>query len=378
MRIIDVLLVILCISSVLFYGYGIYAAITFWSYPHPIDPEFHLPVTILKPICGLDSYAYENFTSFCQQDYPEYQIIFGVCAYEDPAIEVVEKIIQQFPDVDIHLVVNAQIIGANLKVSNLANAVAAAKHEILIIADSDIRVGKDYLQQVIQPLKDQKVGVVTCMYRSLAKGWVATLEAILTSTDFHAGVLVSNQLEGTKFACGSTIVIPKQVLKVIGGFEAIADYLADDFKLGYLPAQKGYKVVLSNYVVDHVLATSSLIDAIRRQIRWARCIRVSRPWGYLGLLFTYGTVASLLLLMAMKGSIAGWMVLIITWVMRLLMGWAVGVNILNDPIAKKFLWVVPLGDLIHFGIWCYGFLGSTIEWRGQRLKLTKEGKLIRH
>ncbi|MEH1890045.1 MAG: bacteriohopanetetrol glucosamine biosynthesis glycosyltransferase HpnI [Nostoc sp.] len=378
MKIIDVLLVILCISSVLFYGYGIYAAITFWSHPHPIDPEFHPPVTILKPICGLDSYAYENFTSFCQQDYPEYQIIFGVCAYEDPAIEVVEKIIQQFPDVDIHLIVNAQIIGANLKVSNLANAVAAAKHEILIIADSDIRVRKDYLQRVIQPLKDQKVGVVTCMYRSLAKGWVATLEAIVTSTDFHAGVLVSNQLEGTKFACGSTIVIRKQVLKVIGGFEAIADYLADDFKLGYLPAQKGYKVVLSNYVVDHVLATSTLIDAIRRQIRWARCIRVSRPWGYLGLLFTYGTVASLLLLMAMKGSIAGWTVLIITWVMRLLMGWAVGVNILNDPIAKKFLWVVPLGDLIYFGIWCYGFLGSTIEWRGQRLKLTKEGKLVRH
>ncbi|MEH2247945.1 bacteriohopanetetrol glucosamine biosynthesis glycosyltransferase HpnI [Nostoc sp.] len=378
MRIIDVLLVILCISSVLFYGYGIYAAITFWIHPHPIDPQFHPPVTILKPICGLDSYAYENFSSFCQQDYPEYQMIFGVCAYEDPAIEVVEKIIQQFPDVDIHLVVNAQIIGTNLKVSNLANAVVAAKHEILIIADSDIRVGKDYLQRVIQPLKDQKVGVVTCMYRSLAKGWVATLEAILTSTDFHAGILVSNQLEGTKFACGSTIVIPKQVLKVIGGFEAIADYLADDFKLGYLPAQKGYKVVLSNYVVDHVLATSTLIDAIRRQIRWARCIRVSRPWGYLGLLFTYGTVASLLLLMAMKGSIVGWMVLIITWVMRLLMGWAVGVNILNDPIAKKFLWVVPLGDLIHFGIWCYGFLGSTIEWRGQRLKLTKEGKLVRH
>ena len=305
-------------------------------------------------------------------------MIFGVCAYEDPAIEVVKKIIQQFPDVDIHLVVNAHIIGANLKVSNLANAVAVAKHEILIIADSDIRVGKDYLQRVIQPLKDQKVGVVTCMYRSLAKGWVATLEAIVTSTDFHAGVLVSNQLEGTKFACGSTIVIRKQVLEVIGGFEAIADYLADDFKLGYLAAQKGYNVVLSNYVVDHVLATSTLIDAIRRQIRWARCIRVSRPWGYLGLLFTYGTVASLLLLMAMKGSRAGWTVLIITWVMRLLMGWTVAVNILKDPIAKKFLWVVPLGDLIHFGIWCYGFLGSTIEWRGQLLKLTKEGKLVRY
>jgi ceramide glucosyltransferase len=375
MRIIDVLLFIICLSSVLFYAYGIYAAIIFWSHPYPISPQFHPPVTILKPICGLDSYTYENFASFCQQDYPKYQMIFGVSAHEDPVIEVVEKIIQQFPDVDIHLVVSAQIIGANLKVSNLANALVAAKHEILIIADSDIRVGKDYLQRVIQPLKNPKVGVVTCMYRSLANGWVATLEAIVTATDFHAGVLASNQLEGTKFACGSTIAIRQEVLKTIGGFEAIADYLADDFQLGYLADEKGYKVVLSDYVVDHVLAITTITDAIRRQIRWARCIRVSRPWGYLGLFFTYGTVASLCLLMATKGSIVAWIALVITWVMRLIMGWIVGVNILNDPIAKKFWWVVPLGDLIHFGIWCYGFLGSTIEWRGRQLKLTKEGKL---
>ncbi|MEH2297555.1 MAG: bacteriohopanetetrol glucosamine biosynthesis glycosyltransferase HpnI [Nostoc sp.] len=376
MTIINVLLLVLCLSTVLFYCYGIYAAITFANHLDLIDPEFHPPVTILKPICGLDKYAYENFASFCQQNYPEYQMIFGVCDPEDPAIKVVKKIIQQFPDIDIHLVVSDRIIGTNLKVSNLANAVAAAKHEILVIADSDTRVGTDYLQRVIQPLKDHKVGVVTCMYRSLAQGWVATLEAIATATHFHAGVLVSNQLEGTKFACGSTIVIGKQVLKAIGGFEAIADYLADDFQLGYLPGKIGYKVVLSNYVVDHVLGSTTLADAIRRQIRWTRCIRVSRPWGYLGLLFTHGTVASLLFLMATKGSIAGWIGLVITWMMRLLMGWIVGVNILNDLNTKKFFWVIPLRDLIQFAIWCYGFLGNTITWRGQRLKLTKGGKLV--
>ncbi|NDJ24835.1 glycosyltransferase [Nostoc sp. B(2019)] len=376
MAIISVLLLILCLSSVLFYCYGIYAAIAFLNYPHPITPEFHPPVTILKPICGVDSDAYENLASFCQQDYLEYQIIFAVRDRQDPGIEVVEKIIQQFPDTDIHLVVSDRIIGANLKVSNLANAVTAAKHEILIIADSDIRVGTDYLQRVIQPLKDEGVGVVTCLYRSLAQGWVTTLEALGTATDFHAGVLVSNQLEGIKFAFGSTIVIRKQVLELIGGFGAIADYLADDFQLGYLPAQAGYKVVLSDYVVDHVLATSTLVDAIQRQIRWARCIRVSRPWGYLGLLFTYGTVTSLLLLITTRGSVLGWTGLMITWLMRLVTGWVVGVKVLNDSVAKKFLWIIPLRDLIHFAIWCYGFVGNTIEWRGQRLKLIEAGKLV--
>ncbi|WP_256973397.1 bacteriohopanetetrol glucosamine biosynthesis glycosyltransferase HpnI [Nostoc sp. T09] len=373
--IIELLLLILCLSAILFYCYSIYAAIAFFSQPHTIEPGFHPPITILKPICGIDRDAEQNLASFCQQDYPDYQIIFAVRDRQDPAIAVIAKIIQQFPDVDIHLVVSDRIIGANLKVSNLANAVTAAKHEILLIADSDIRVGKDYLQRVIQPLKDEKVGVVTCLYRSLAPGWVTSLEALGTSTDFHPSILVSNQLEDIKFAFGSTIVIRKQALEAIGGFEAIADYLADDFQLGYLPAQAGYKVVLSNYIVDHVLATSTLAQTIQRQIRWARCIRVSRPWGYVGLLFTYGTVTSLLLLLATGGSILGWTLLAITWVMRLLMSWIVAVKMLNDQVAKKFFWVIPVRDLFHFAIWCNGFVGSTIAWRGQKLKLIKGGKL---
>ncbi|MBW4561896.1 MAG: bacteriohopanetetrol glucosamine biosynthesis glycosyltransferase HpnI [Mojavia pulchra JT2-VF2] len=376
LALIKLFLIILCLSAIFFYCYGIYAAIAFCSHPHAINREFHPPVTILKPICGVDWEADKNLASFCQQNYPEYQIIFAVRDRNDPGIKVVEKIIQQFPDVDINLVVSDRIIGANLKVSNLANAVTAAKHEILLIADSDIRVGTDYLQRVIQPFQDEQVGVVTCLYRSLAQGWVTILEAIGTACDFHANVLVSNQLEGIKFAFGSTIVIRKQALEAIGGFGAIADYLADDFQLGYLPAEAGYKVVLSDYVVDHVLATSTVADTIARQIRWARCICVSRPWGYLGLLFTYGTVNSLLLLLTTEGSIFSWNVLVITLLLRLVMGWVVGVGILNDPSAKKFLWMIPIRDLIHFVIWCCGFMGTTIEWRGQHLKLIKGGKLV--
>nr|WP_237741506.1 bacteriohopanetetrol glucosamine biosynthesis glycosyltransferase HpnI [Anabaena sp. PCC 7108] len=365
-----------CLSAVLFYCYGIYAAIAFRRFSYPVNPEFHPPLTILKPLCGLDAETYTNLASFCQQYYPQYQIVFGVRDFIDPCIEIIEKLIQQFPNVDISLVVNDEIMGTNLKVSNLANAFTTAKHDILVIADSDIRVDKNYLQQIIQPLRDPGVGVVTCLYRSLAQGWVARLDAIGTATDFHAGVLVSNQLEGIKFALGSTIVIRQQVLEKIGGFEAIADYLADDFQLGHLSAQAGYQVLLSNYIVDHVLDTSSLKDTIKRQIRWARCIRVSRPWGYLGLVFTYGTVFSLLLLITSGGSIFAWTTLVITWGMRLVMAWVVGVKVLHDPVAKKFLWLIPFRDLLHFFIWCYSFFGSTIEWRKQRMKLTHEGKLV--
>ena len=372
--IVEKLLSLQCLSAVLFYIYAIYAAIAFFGRESP-TLAFYPPVTILKPMCGVDRDAYENLASFCQQKYPIYQIIFSVRDPHDLSLAVVKQIINDFPQLDIQLVVSDRTLGTNLKVSNLANALTVAKYDILLLADSDIRVGTDYLERVIQPLDDKSVGVVTCLYRSLAQGWVATLEAIGTATDFHAGVLVSHKLEGIKFALGSTIVLRKEVLEAIGGFEAIADYLADDFQLGYLPTQAGYKVVLSDYVVEHVLAPTTPADAIKHQIRWARCIRVSRPWGYLGLIFSYGTVSSILFLIATGGSTTGWTILVITWIMRLAMGWVVGVKSLHDPSSQKFFWLIPIRDIIGFVIWCYGWLGKTIEWRGRRLRLTNDGKL---
>ncbi|MDB9311384.1 bacteriohopanetetrol glucosamine biosynthesis glycosyltransferase HpnI [Aphanizomenon sp. CS-733/32] len=373
---------IFCLSAVLFYTYGVYTAIAkrdlgiafLRDFP-PINPEFHPPVTILKPLCGADKGTYTNLASFCQQDYPQYQIIFSVRSSTDPSIEVVEKLIQQFPEIDISLVVKDHIIGANLKISNLANAVTTAKHDIFLIADSDIHVGSDYLQTVIQPLQDEKVGVVTCLYRSTAEGIATILEAICTATDFQPSILVSKQLEGIKFALGSTIVIRKTTLAKIGGFAAVADYLADDYQLGYLPTQAGDKVVLSNYIVEHRLGHSSLLDSINRQIRWARCIRVSRPWGYAGLIFTFGTVSSLLLLITSSGSIFSWLVFSITLLMRLVMAWVIGVKLLNDEVTKKVFWLIPFADIVRFIIWCCGFFGNTIEWRGTRFKLVKNGKL---
>lgn len=370
------LLLTLCLSAIWYYCYAIYAAIEFFSEPTQIDPDFHPPITILKPICGLDIDAYENFASFCQQDYPEYQIIFSVRNERDPSVEVVKKIVADFPEIDICLLVSDRTIGTNLKVSNLANAEAAAKYSILLLADSDVRVGSEYLRQVVQPLSDPSVGVVTCLYRPLVRGWVAIFEAVGISTEYHSNVLVARSLEGMNFALGPTIAIRKTVLEAVGGFLAIADYLADDFQLGYLPAQAGYKVVLSDYVIDHVITTESFTDLIHRQTRWNCCTRVSRPWGYLGLVFTHGTAISLLFLIVTAGSIFGWAITSIIWSMRLIVAWIVGVRGLKDQVARKFLWLVPLRDLIGFGLWCYSFVGNTFEWRGRKLRLTKDGKLV--
>lgn len=377
MNIINLLLLILCLVSVWFNCYAIYAAFCFFRNQQPINTDFHPPITIIKPVCGLDPNTYQNLASFCQQDYPDYQIIFGFRDSDDPAIPTVKQIIHDFQHLDIELVVCPRLIGSNLKMSNVANASENAKHEILFIVDSDIRVERDYLQRVIQPLQDQKVGVITCLYRSLVNHWTTILTAISTSTEFAAGVLVNHNLaKSINYAFGQTIVIRKEALTAIGGFEAIANYLADDFQLGYLPAKAGYKVVLSGYVVEHELTASSLTDAITQKIRWAQCVRVSRPWGYLGLIFIYGTVISALFLISTGASNLSWIIFSITWLTRFIMGWIVGVVSIQDQTTKKYLWLIPLSDLFGLIIWCCSFLSNTTKWRREQFKLTKDGKLV--
>ncbi|MGB8698286.1 MAG: bacteriohopanetetrol glucosamine biosynthesis glycosyltransferase HpnI [Thermosynechococcaceae cyanobacterium] len=359
-----------------FYSYSIYASLSFFSIPALTQSKYCPPISILKPICGLDRDSYEKLSSFCQQDYPVYQIIFGVRDSEDSAIPVLRKIIADFPHVDIRLAINDRVIGNNLKVSNLANIVPYARYDLLLISDSDIRVGKDYLKHIVQPFQDLQTGVVTCLYRSRAYGLIATLEALSISTDFHAGVLAARQLGWMKFAMGSSILIRKSVLQKIGGFEAIADYLADDFMLGNLPVQAGYRVVLSDYVVEHALDTQTLTDLIQHQTRWNRCTRASNFGGYLGLIFSHGVAMSLLFLLFSQGSVLGWAVLALVWSMRVLMGWVVGVHCLQDEVAAQWLWLIPLRDLLSFGLWCYGLMGDRIVWRGQQFRLGKDGKLL--
>lgn len=368
-------LLVLSLSTVFFYLFSIHAAIQFFRPKHQKNDDFQPPVTILKPVCGLDDNTYDNLASFCNQDYPNYQIIFGTQNPSDPCIAIVKQLIQDFPKQDIQLVISHRAIGINPKVNNLYNIALKAQHEILVLADSDIWVDANYLKQVVQPLSAPLVGVVTCMYRSRSQNIISAFEALSISTEFLPGVFVARKLEGMAFAFGATIVLRQSVLAEIGGFNAIANYIGDDFQLGNLPARAGYEVVLSDYVVDHVLSTATVPQLLQHQTRWFRGTRFARSSGYLGLIFTYGVVSSLLLFVITQASGLAWSVLITTWMVRYVAAWFIGVYCLQDAIAKRLLLFVPLRDCLSFGLWCYGFFGNTVEWRGQHLRLSAGGTI---
>ncbi len=365
-----------CLAAIFYYSYTIYASLEFFGQSPASDPHFHPPVTVLKPLCGLDRDTYTNLASFCYQDYPTFQVIFAVREASDPSITVVKQLQADFPDADLQLVISDRLIGNNLKVSNLANALEKAKHPLLVIADSDIRVNKDYLRRIVQPFKREKVGIVTCLYTSWADSLLARFEALGIATQLQPGVLTARQLEGMHFALGSTIAIRQQALKTIGGFFAIANYLADDYQLGYLTSQRGYEVILSECIVSHQLDTPSIASFFRRQTRWARCIRAERFWSYLGLILTQGTVMSMLFWLSTSGSGLGWTVLCLTWGLRLVMAWIVGVKGLNDHSARQWLWLVPVWDVVSFGIWGWGLASDRVEWRGHTFRLLQGGQLI--
>lgn len=367
---------LLCLTAVGFYGTALYAASNFFSRAkkEPLS-SFLPPVSILKPLRGADSGAYENLASFCRQEYPKLQLIFGVGNSQDPILGMLEQLTRDFPAVDIQIVLCDRVLGANPKVSSLIQMRERAKHPLLLVCDSDIRVSVDYLRRLVQPMRDSAVGVVTCMCRSLSKGWIGTLEALRESTEFCPNVLVARQTEGIRFALGSGILIRNEALNKIGGFESIADYLADDYLLGHRVAEAGYAVVLSDVVVEHDLSRMSFAQFFRRQLRWNRGIRVCRPWGYRGLLFTYGIPASLLLLLAAGESPFVRVLFGAVWVSRWTMAYVVGVLCIGDRAARKFWVWAPAQDLVSFGLWCAGLFGNTVYWRGQFFRLSSKGKL---
>ena len=366
---------ILSVGSIFYYLYSLYATIVFFSQTQEIDPDFSPPITILKPLCGLDWESYTALASFCQQDYSEYQIIFSVQDSQDPSIEVVQKLQQEFSHLDIELVISDRAIGINPKINNIANGATKTKYPILVISDSDIQVEKDYLKTIIQPFTDPLVGVVTCLYNSLTEGFLAGFEALDIASQFCPKVLTARQLEDVKFAFGSTIAIRQETLDKIGGFLAIADYLADDYQLGYLPSQNGYKVILSPYLVEHRLANVTFNTFIHRQIRWFKCIRVERFWGYVGLIFTYGIINSFVLLLLTQGSLFGWSIFGLVWNIRFLTAYLIAIKYLKDANAKDFFLLIPLRDFVSFGIWCYSFSGDKVIWRGETYQLLPNGQL---
>ena len=335
------------------------------------------PVSILKPLKGTDPEMYESFRSHCLQDYPEYEIIFGVHDPKDPAIENVRRLQSEFPDRRIQLVVCEKILGANVKVSNLVQMLDAAVNDLLLVNDSDIRVEPDYLRRIVEPLADPQIGMVTCLYRGVDASTLGSrLEALGISTDFCAGVLAAWQLEGgIRFGLGSTLALRRGDLQKVGGFEVLADYLADDYELGKRIADAVLKVELSQTVVETYLPAYSVREFLAHQLRWARGIRDARAGGYFGLLFTFGLMWSGLVLLAGRGADWAWEIAAIAVALRFAVAIAVGKAVLEDRQLLRQLWLLPIRDLAAVVIWIASFLGHSVTWRGDRFEL-KHGKLV--
>jgi len=313
---------------------------------------------------------YEALRSHCVQTYPEYEMLCGITEADDPAVPILEKLIREFPEVKIRMVLCNKRLGANGKVSSLIQLAVAANAEFLVVNDSDIRVEPDYLRTIITELQQPGTGLVTCLYRGTAGGTFASrLESLGISTDFVPGVLAANLIEnGIHFGLGSTLAFRKSDLQEVGGFEAIVDYLADDYELGHRMAQHK-KVLLSHSVVNTHLPDYDFAGFITHQLRWARTIRASRAGGYAGLLLTFTlpwAVTELCVMRNLPSAILFAAALVVRMMMAL-----VNSSCVLEEKNLAYLWLVPLRDLVGPGVWLGGLLGNKIYWRGEKFVLEK-------
>jgi len=343
--------------------------------------EFTPGVSILKPLRGGDRQMYESFRSHCLQDYPQYEIIFGVNQASDEAVAEVERLQREFPEHEIRLVICPETNGArgaNRKVSNLVEMMKSAKYGHIVINDSDIRVARDYLRQVMAPMADARIGMVTALYRAEAGRSIASrMEAVTVATDFAGGVLCAMELEGgLHFGLGSTLAFPRAAAEAIGGLEKLVDYLADDHELGRMIWEAGYEVVLCDTVVETYLPEYSFGAMFEHQLRWARTIRDLRKGGYIGVLLTFGLPWALAAAICADG--AGWSLWLLAVVAaaRFASGCVLCGPILNDRKTLQDLWLIPARDVVGVAIWFASFGGDTIVWRGERFHL-KNGRLTR-
>ncbi len=351
---------------------GIYYLLAIYSSIHyrrvsqrenPPNTDFFPPISCLKPIRGLDEDAYENYASFCRQDYPEYEIVFCVDT-DDPALPVLEKLIADFPERKIRLLFGSGRSAINDKIARLVRLVSEAQYDLLVITDGDIRVGPDYLRAVAHPFRDPKVGGATTLYVSTEEtSFVQELQSIGMISDFFAGILVAWQLDGVKFMFGQSIVTTKQRIAGFGGYETIENRPADDLNVGRLVAEQA-EVKLLPYIVKSVADFASLKDLFYKRVRWMTVMRLVRRQGHRGLVFTWGLIWALIAVATHPtwpvalGYLGSYVVL------RIIMTWLIGVRVMGQKGLWPKMLLIPLWDLIAFMIWVASFGRNTIRWRG--------------
>ena len=375
---IDLVLAIGLGASTWYYLTMLYSAREFFSRAPSPDPAQDLPpITILKPLKGLDEGLYENLASLCEQDYGRFQIVFGVNDPSDPAVSVVRRLQAAYPRVDIELVVDARIYGTNYKISNLHNMYRFAKHEIIALADSDIRIGRHCLRRLVSRLRDPGVGLVTCPYRAVNKGALPTLiETLFINTDFFGMVMVARKVERARYAFGATIAMRREVLDEIGGFLPLVNHLADDYQLGNRVAVRGYELALSEEVVDTVISVGSWQRLLQHQLRWARTYRICRPGGYFGSIFTHGTLWALLTVLCNRFSAASVAaaasVVALRYVAGAVLSWR---DLRADTRWYELLLLAPK-DLFISAIWFLAFVGDTVWWSGRHFRVLPNGEML--
>jgi ceramide glucosyltransferase len=372
-------LLVLAVAPVIYYVVAIFAAVRFFRGRRTdfseAPSEFTPPVSILKPIHGLDRETYENYSSFCNQDYPEFEILFCVGDERDLAVPVIEKLIADFPQCSIRLLIGSEPLGASDKVNKLCRMVREARNDIVIVSDSDVRVEPGFLRAIVKPFSDPKVGGVTCLYRGITDGgFAADLEALGNSADFAPGVLVARLFGGLNFMLGAVMATTKKHLSEIGGFESLADYFCDDYELGNRIAARGYRVELSRFPVGIVYPRETIGEAFRHQIRWNLSIRFSRPAGHFGLIFTNAFPWAVLV-----GAIVAWRVAVVylgsALVFRILMAISIGFRGMRDGLVLRKIWLLPLRDAFAFTVWLASFFPQRIQWRDRQFRI-RDRRLI--
>jgi ceramide glucosyltransferase len=360
-----VLLAALC-GAVVYALLTIVAAMRFLSV-RPANADQRVPISILKPLSGLDRGLESNLRTFFEQDYASFEILFAVRHIHDPAVDVIEKLRLEYPRVATQLVVTGEPLYPNAKVFSLNQMFAAASHDLIVMSDSDTRVAPDLLRTVAAEFEDPQLGMATCPYRAVpGPGLWSRLEATGMNTDFLAGILVARMLEGMRFAVGPTIAARREVLRSIG-FDRLKDYLAEDFVMGKLAAKAGYGVILSSHVIEHHIASTDLLHNAAHRLRWARSTRRSRPMGYLGQLFTMPLPLAAILCLAAP---EWWPAALAAVVIRAISAYVVSKRVLKARLRWLLL---PLEDFAGFAFWIAGFFGNTVMWRGQQYRLFSDG-----
>jgi len=370
----ETLLWLLIVASWLYWLIALCLVYDFFRANSPNRRDFLPPVSVLKPVKGVDVQAYQNFASFCQQDYPDYELILGVADPNDPIIPVIERLKWDFPAPGIRLII-AQPLGANRKASLLHSLVEQARYETLVVSDSDMRATPDYLRRVVAPLADERVGLVTCPYwGTTTLNFTAGLEALHMGVTFLPSVVVARKVLDMRFAMGATVALRRRDLTRIGGFAALADYLADDYQLGARIAGLGLKVRLSDYVMSCVLGATRFREQWDREVRWMRCAHVSRPLEYPGLLISFATPLSLVLVLATGFEPASLRALAVSLLLRWAVAWLISGRT-GDREARRWLLWLPARDVLSALTWCVGGLGRRIAWRGEEFILQPGGKM---